>query len=253
MDYVDTANTNVLSPDTLTVANLRNMLKHIESEWSWTMHLPISSDNTLHFYWYLCTHVRIADGKIMLFINVPILNKACQHANRQFCRINALFQPLANPPPCVTALYAKNNQAVKEQCSLVISHMPHTLYLLLLLHTSGLFPQTPQTLWLTMPIICPDKATSTVHLQQLFNILRLSPACSATSRYFHMPPCYKDHSVVMNVNILAEIGSHPTYRSWQLSLKCQSHSFIEVWSTTVNLFNHLPSRITETHPSYGQS
>ena len=50
MDYVDAATTNVLSPDILPVAKLRNMLKHIESELPPTMHLPISSDNTLHFY-----------------------------------------------------------------------------------------------------------------------------------------------------------------------------------------------------------
>ena len=45
--------------------------------------------------------------------------RTCQHANRQFCRINALFQPLANPPSCVLALYAKNDQAINEKCSLV--------------------------------------------------------------------------------------------------------------------------------------
>ena len=33
---------------------------------------------------------------------------ACQHANRQFCRINAPFQPLTNPPSCITALCSKN-------------------------------------------------------------------------------------------------------------------------------------------------
>ena len=37
-----------------------------------------------------------------------------------------------------------------------------------------------------MTIICPDKANSTVHLP--FHILRLSPLCSATSNYFHLPP-----------------------------------------------------------------
>ena len=31
----------------------------------------------------------------------------CQHANRQFCRINAPFQPLMNPASCIAALYAK--------------------------------------------------------------------------------------------------------------------------------------------------
>ena len=53
----------------------------------------------------------------------------------------------------------------------------------------------------TMAIICPDKATSTVPLQQPFHILRLSPACSATSRYFHLTPHYEDHSMVMNVSL----------------------------------------------------
>ena len=50
MDYVDAATTNILSPDILPVADLRNMLKHIESELPPTMHLPISLDSTLHFY-----------------------------------------------------------------------------------------------------------------------------------------------------------------------------------------------------------
>ena len=43
--------------------------------------------------------------------------RGCQHANGQFCRINTSFQPLTNLPSCVTALYAKNDQAIKEQCS----------------------------------------------------------------------------------------------------------------------------------------
>ena len=52
-----------------------------------------------------------------------------------------------------------------------------------------------------MTIICPDKATCTVPLQQPFHILRLSPACSATSNYFHLPLHYEDHSMVMNVSL----------------------------------------------------
>ena len=162
MDYVDVAITYVVSPDIFPLADLRNMLKHIESELPPTMHLPISSDNTLHFYWYLSRHVLIADGQFLLLINVPIQNRAqqlqihevfsspvphsnlsaeykvnhkyigvmyddtkgvaisdvqyraCQPANRQFCRIDAPFQPLANLPLCVTALYAKNVQAIKN-------------------------------------------------------------------------------------------------------------------------------------------
>ena len=72
MDYVDAAINNILSPDILPVEDLRNMLRHIESELPSMMHLPISLDNTLHFYWYLSTHVLIADGQYLLLINVPI-------------------------------------------------------------------------------------------------------------------------------------------------------------------------------------
>ena len=50
MDYVDAAITIVLSPDILPVEDLRNILRHIESELPSMMHIPISSDNTLHFF-----------------------------------------------------------------------------------------------------------------------------------------------------------------------------------------------------------
>ena len=76
MDYEDAATTNVLSPDILFVEDLRNMLRHIESELPSVMHLPISLHNTLHFYQYLSTHVLIADGQFLLLINVSIENRA---------------------------------------------------------------------------------------------------------------------------------------------------------------------------------
>ena len=78
MSYVDAATTNILSPDIFPVEHLRNMHKHIESELPSTIHLPISSDNTLHFYQYLNTHILIAEGQFLLLINVPIQNRAQQ-------------------------------------------------------------------------------------------------------------------------------------------------------------------------------
>ena len=71
-----------------------------------------------------------------------------------------------------------------------------------------------------MTVICPDKATSTEPLQQPFHILRLSPACHATSRYFHLPPHYEDHSMVINIsldtaNINAINISTLDFRIWQ--------------------------------------
>ena len=66
MDYVDAGITNILSPDILPVEYLRNILRCTESELPSTVHLPISLDDTLHFYQYLNTHILIAEGQFLL-------------------------------------------------------------------------------------------------------------------------------------------------------------------------------------------
>ena len=61
MDYIDAATTGILSPQVLSVENLQKMLIHVEEALPSTMHLPVSPEDTLHFYRYLHTHVLIAD------------------------------------------------------------------------------------------------------------------------------------------------------------------------------------------------
>ena len=72
MDYIDAATTGILSPHVLPVQDLREILKHIEETLPSTMHLPIASEYTLHFYRYLCIHILIADEQFLLLIDVPI-------------------------------------------------------------------------------------------------------------------------------------------------------------------------------------
>ena len=50
MDYVDAATTGTLSPHILPIMDLKQMLSHIEETLPSTMHLPVSSEDTLHFY-----------------------------------------------------------------------------------------------------------------------------------------------------------------------------------------------------------
>ena len=71
-----------------------------------------------------------------------------------------------------------------------------------------------------MTMTLPRQGTSTKPLQQPFLILRLSPACSATSRYFHLPPSYKPHFMVMNASLdISNINSINIstldFRIWQ--------------------------------------
>ena len=68
-EYVYAATTKILSPDILPVEDLRSMLRNRESELLSTMHLSITSDDTLHFYQYLNTHVLIAEGQLLSWIN----------------------------------------------------------------------------------------------------------------------------------------------------------------------------------------
>ena len=72
MDYMNAATTGTLSPHILLIADLKQMLSHIEESLPTTMHLPVSSEDTLHFYRYLHTHVFIANRQFLLLIYVPI-------------------------------------------------------------------------------------------------------------------------------------------------------------------------------------
>ena len=61
MDYIDAATTGTLSPHILPMMDLNKMLVHIEETLPPTLHLPISYEDTLHFYRYLCIHVQITN------------------------------------------------------------------------------------------------------------------------------------------------------------------------------------------------
>ena len=166
MDYIDAATSGILSPHVLPVADLQRMLNHIADTLPPTLHLPISPEDTLHFYRYLRTHVLIENKQFLLLINIPIQDRACQvtihqiftldiphgnysahydintryfgitkdttmglelsttqfqtcqQANGQFCYISTPFQPLANPPTCIAALYTKSKASITSKCSL---------------------------------------------------------------------------------------------------------------------------------------
>ena len=78
MDYINAATTSILSPHILPIMDLKKMLAHIEETLPPTLHLPVSSEDTLHFYRYLCTHVLIVTKQFLLLIGVPIQDRSQQ-------------------------------------------------------------------------------------------------------------------------------------------------------------------------------
>ena len=78
MDYINAATSGTLSPHILPIIDIQKMLIHIEETLPPTLHLPVSSDNTLHFYRYLHTHVLIANKQFLLLIDMPIQDRSHQ-------------------------------------------------------------------------------------------------------------------------------------------------------------------------------
>ena len=103
MDYIDAATTRTLSPHVIPVEDIRRMLLHIEETLPLTMHLPVSSEDAVHFYRYLCTHVLITDEQFLLVIDVPIQNCTQQ------LKIYEVFS-LAIPDGNFSACYNINNR-----------------------------------------------------------------------------------------------------------------------------------------------
>ena len=108
----------------LTDVPIQNRAQQLEIYEFFNLQVPHSNLSAEYKVNYKCIGVAYKETKAVAITNLQY--RACQHTNGQFCQINAPFQPLANLPSCVSALYAKNNQTIKEQYSLVISHMPHT-------------------------------------------------------------------------------------------------------------------------------
>ena len=72
MDYIDAATIGMPSPHILPIADLIQMLSHNEETLPPTMHLPVSSEDTLHFFRYLCTHILITNRQFSLLLDIPI-------------------------------------------------------------------------------------------------------------------------------------------------------------------------------------
>ena len=78
MDYIDGATSGTLSSHIIPVMDLQKMLLHIGETLPSMLYLPVSSDDTLHFYRYLHTHILIVNKQFLLLIDVPIQDRSQQ-------------------------------------------------------------------------------------------------------------------------------------------------------------------------------
>ena len=205
MEYIDATTSGILSPHALPVADLQKMLQHIADTLPPTLHLPISPEDTLHFYRYLHTHILIEHKQFLLLIDISIEDRACQiivhqvltldiphgnysahydkntryfrvtkdatmgvelsttqfqicqQANGQFCHISTPFQPLANPPTCIAALYAKSKASIASTCSLQLHKTTTTALPTQIMPDVGMLTTPVTAPVTTITLICPEK------------------------------------------------------------------------------------------------
>ena len=99
------------------------------------------------------------------------------------------------------SLHAKNSKDIEARCLLSVFHIPLSFPPIVITSNVWIFISTPTTQGSAITMLCPDKATISSPLQQPLHILKLPPACSATSRHFHLPLQYEDHVMTINVSL----------------------------------------------------
>ena len=76
-------------------------ISHMEETLPPTLHLPVSSEDTLHFYRYICTHGFIAKKHFLLHIDVPIYDQSQQLS---IYKIFTLDIPMEISQPVMTSI-----------------------------------------------------------------------------------------------------------------------------------------------------
>ena len=99
------------------------------------------------------------------------LSSICQEANGQFCNIYAPLQLLANPPSCITALYAKNTASISTRCSLQIRKTQSISIPLQFAPNVWILTSAPSTVTTAITLICPGEPMKFITVKTPIHIL----------------------------------------------------------------------------------
>ena len=163
--------------------------------------LDIPHGNFTAHYDVNTKYLRIIQDETMAMAISPQQFRICQEANRQFCTIPTSFQPLANPPSCITALYVKYTASNSARCSLQIRKTSDVSMPSQLAPHVWILTTAPSAATATITPICPGEKTQFIAVKRPLHILHLPTACSATSPNFHLPPCYEGPPLEVNISL----------------------------------------------------
>ena len=95
----------------------------------------------------------------------------CQAANRQFYNIYTPFQPLANPPSCITALYTKNTTSISDKCSPQIRKTQSISIPLQIAPNVWILSTVTSMVTTAITLICPGETAKFIVVRKPMNVL----------------------------------------------------------------------------------
>ena len=129
-------------------------------------------------------YLRITRDKTMAVEILDEQYSTCKEANGQFCSIYTPFQPLANPPSCITTLFSKNATSIATRCSLQVTKAQTISIPMSTAPNLWLLTSAPSIVMTGITLVCPEGPTKLITSWKPIHILQLPPACSMTSLYF---------------------------------------------------------------------
>ena len=146
-------------------------------------------------------YLRITQDESMAVEISPCQFHICQEANEQFYNIPTPFQPHANPPSCITALYAKITASISTGCSLQIRKSADVSMPSQLAPNVWILTTAPSAVTTTITLIIPGETTKFIKVKKPIPILQLPTAFSATLPNFHLPPHYETTHLEVNISL----------------------------------------------------
>ena len=105
---------------------------------------------------------------------VQILDKQysiCEEANGQYCSMYTPFQPIENPPSCITALYSKNVASIATRCSLQVRKAQTITTPMSITPNLWLLTSAPSAVMTGITLVCPEGPSKLITLWRPIHIL----------------------------------------------------------------------------------
>ena len=95
----------------------------------------------------------------------------CQEANGQFFNFHTPFQPLANPPSCITTLYTKNAASISTRCSLQVRKTQNISIPSQIAPNAWILTTAPSAVTTAITLICPGETIKFLTAKKPIHIL----------------------------------------------------------------------------------